>query len=42
MEYYLFLKILLLENAWIVLLVLGFDFFTPKTDGKFETSFIQG
>ena len=39
LEYCLFLKILLLENAWIVLLVLGFDFFTPKTDGKIQNWF---
>lgn len=36
LEYHLFLKILLLENAWIVLLVLGFDIFTPKTNGKIQ------
>ena len=28
MEYYIFLKILLLEYAWIVSLVLGFDILT--------------
>lgn len=42
MEYYIFLKILLLEYAWIVLLVLGFDIFTLKADGKSQNcSFIQ-
>ena len=39
MEYYIFLKILLLEYAWIVLLVLGFDIFTLKTDGKSQNQF---
>ena len=39
LEYYLFLKILLLESAWIVLLVLGFDIFTLKTDGKSQNQF---